>query len=110
MSPDDLVRVAGGRNQTEAEYIQNILREEGIQSMLQRSGGFDVPDFLAAGPRDVMVMAANSDRAREVLESAGFDTRRSADSGPDPARLLFGLVVAVVVVGAIVFAGAEISV
>ena len=51
----DLVRVAGGRNQAEAELIQNLLLEEGIPSVVRRSAGFDVPDYLAGGPRDVLV-------------------------------------------------------
>ena len=62
-----LVRVAGGRHQAEAEMIQGMLLEEGVPSMLRRSPGFDVPDFLAAGPRDVMVAAGGYDAAREVL-------------------------------------------
>ena len=45
----ELVRVAGGRNQAEAELIQGMLLEEGIPSILRRTRGFDVPDFLAAG-------------------------------------------------------------
>ena len=45
------VRAAGGRNQVEAELIQGLLLEEGVPSILRRSAGFDVPDFLAAGPR-----------------------------------------------------------
>ena len=65
-----LVRVAGGRNQAEAELIQNILLEEGVPSVLRRTAGFDVPDFLAAGPRDVMVPLAGADAAREVLLEA----------------------------------------
>ena len=63
----DLVRVAGGRNQTEAEFIQGMLLEEGVPSILRRSAGFDVPDFLAAGPRDVMVPQAGVEVARQVL-------------------------------------------
>ncbi|HEY1457185.1 MAG TPA: hypothetical protein VGF15_01595 [Solirubrobacteraceae bacterium] len=35
--------------------------------MLQRSRGFDVPDFLAAGPRDVMVAQSGVSAAREML-------------------------------------------
>ena len=50
-----LVRVAAARNQAEAELIQGLLLEEGIPSLARRSGGFDVPDFLAAGPRDILV-------------------------------------------------------
>jgi hypothetical protein len=62
-----LVRVAGGRNQAEAELIQGLLLEEGVPSVLRRSTGFDVPDFLAAGPRDVLVPEAGAQTAREVL-------------------------------------------
>jgi hypothetical protein len=66
----DLVRVAGGRNQAEAELIQGMLLEEGVPSMLRRTAGFDVPDFLAAGPRDVLVPEAGAQAAREVLLEA----------------------------------------
>jgi hypothetical protein len=63
----DPVKVASARNQAEAEFIQELLREEGIPSMLRRSAGFDVPDFLAAGPRDVLVPAAAAGLARQIL-------------------------------------------
>ena len=63
----DLVRVAHARHQAEAELIQGLLLEEGIPSMLRRSMGFDVPDFMAAGPRDVMVPRSGAEAARDVL-------------------------------------------
>ncbi len=63
----EVQRVAVGLNLAEAELIQGILLEEGIPSILRRSGGFDVPDFLAAGPRDVMVPASGVEAARELL-------------------------------------------
>jgi hypothetical protein len=63
----DPVKVANAHNQAEAEFIQALLREEGIPSMVRRSAGFDVPDFLAAGPRDVLVPAAAADLARQIL-------------------------------------------
>ena len=44
-----------------------MLLEEGIPSLVRRSGGFDVPDFLAAGPRDIVVAASGADAARELL-------------------------------------------
>ncbi|HEX8052087.1 MAG TPA: hypothetical protein VF517_03780 [Thermoleophilaceae bacterium] len=66
----ELVRVAGGRNQAEAELIQGLLLEEGVPSMLRRTAGFDVPDFLAAGPRDVMVPESGAARAHETLNDA----------------------------------------
>ena len=61
------VKVASARNQAEAEFIQALLREEGVPSMVRRTAGFDVPDFLAAGPRDVLVPEAAADLARQIL-------------------------------------------
>jgi hypothetical protein len=81
-----LVRVAGGRNQAEAELIQNILLEEGVPSILRRTRGFDVPDMLAAGPRDVLVPESGAGVARDALFAAqiapapvltGFDRAQS---------------------------------
>jgi hypothetical protein len=63
-----LVKVGYGQNQAEAEMIQGLLSEHGIPSMLKRAPGFDVPDFLAAGPRQVLVAEELAERAREVLE------------------------------------------
>src|ERR671928_1013706 len=74
----DLVRVAGARNQAEAELIQGLLLEEGVPSLLQRTRGFDVPDMLAAGPRDIMVPASGAATAREVLLQAEL----LEDTGP----------------------------
>ena len=71
----ELVRVAGGRNQAEAELIQGMLLEEGVPSILRRSAGFDVPDFLAAGPRDVLVPRAGAEVARDVLLEADMAPR-----------------------------------
>ena len=48
--------------------IQGLLSEHGIPSMLRRAAGWDVPDFLAAGPREVLVAEELAERAREVLE------------------------------------------
>src|SRR5215210_7176943 len=63
----ELVRVAGGRNQAEAELIQGLLLEWGVPSILRRSAGFDVPDFLAAGPRDVLAPTTGERRAPRPL-------------------------------------------
>jgi hypothetical protein len=63
-----LVKVAYAQQQAEAEMIQGLLSEHGIPSMLRRAAGFDVPDFLAAGPREVLVAGEIADQAREVLE------------------------------------------
>src|SRR3954467_6047274 len=69
-SEGDLVRVAGARNQAEAEMIQGLLLEEGVPSMLRRSRGVHRPDTLAARPRDLMVPASGAAPARDVLLQA----------------------------------------
>ncbi len=99
----ELVRAATGRNLSEAELIQGILREEGIPSIQRRTGGFDVPDFLAAGPRDVLVPSSALEAAREQLEGtpAGSAGAELSASGTEPARLLLWLLVALAVATAI---------
>jgi pimeloyl-ACP methyl ester carboxylesterase len=86
----ELVRVAGGRNQAEAELIQGLLLEEGVPSILRRSAGFDVPDFLAAGPRDVLVPEAGAEAARELLHEAELGASGGAGLGsrPNPIKLV----------------------
>lgn len=78
------LRVASAAHQAEAEWIQNLLLEEGIPSLVRRSAGFEVPDFLAAGPRDVLVPESGVEAARDVLLQA--DLGRSLASAPDPAQ------------------------
>jgi hypothetical protein len=89
----DVVRVGWGRNQAEAELIQNILLEEGVPSILRRSGGADVPDFLAAGPRDVLVPASGVSAAREALHQAEIEPvqPRESASGRQAARIATGV-------------------
>jgi len=96
----ELVRVAGGRNQAEAELIQNLLLEEGIPSILRRTRGFDVPDFLAAGPRDVLVSESAYEAAREMLLEAEMITDGAPEDIPGagtPVRLFAWIVAGVVV-------------
>ena len=75
----ELVRIAGGRNLAEAELIQGILLEEGIPSMQKRTRGFDVPDFLAAGPRDILVPQSAAEDAHELLTSAAIEPEAEAN-------------------------------
>ena len=96
-----LVRVAGARNQAEGEFIQGLLLEEGVPSMLRRSAGFDVPDFLAAGPRDVLVPESALATAREVLLEGELISAEPVGRPVAPGRLLVGLLVALAV-GALV--------
>ena len=83
----DLVRVAGGRNQAEAELIQNLLLEEGIPSVVRRSAGFDVPDYLAGGPRDVLVAQSAVEAAHQMLLDTDLAPRhRGSEGARNPMR------------------------
>ena len=97
-SEGELVRVKVARQQPEAEFIQSLLLEEGIPSTLRRTRGFDVPEMLAAGPRDVLVPQSGAEAAREVLLQAEMADLPSSGELHSPARILAGLAVAVVVV------------
>ena len=62
-----LVKVARGENQPEAEFLEGLLLEEGIPSLLLRSPGADVAELLTAGARDVLVPESGAQAAREAL-------------------------------------------
>lgn len=103
-----LVRVAWARNQAEAEFIQGLLLEEGVPSMLRRSAGFDVPDFLAAGPRDVLVPEAAVSTAREMLLAGELISDKPPERVVAPGKLLVGLLVALVIGALVVWLASQI--
>ena len=98
-----MVKVAFARNQVEGEMLQGLLSEAGIPSMLKRSAGFDNPDFLPSGPRDVYVASAQAQKARQVLAEVLIEDEadeatelegerrlaRGETGGPSPGRLAF---------------------
>ncbi len=96
----DLVRVAGAMNQAEAEFVQGMLLEEGIPSTLRRTRGFDVPDMLAAGPRDVMVPASGHSAARDVLLEA--EIVRDEPVAETPPWRVLAVLLGVLAVGALI--------
>jgi putative signal transducing protein len=78
---DDIVRIATVENELEAEIVVGLLRVEGIRAMWRPT------DFAAAGdgggrstgimgPMDVLVLAEDAVRAREIL--AASDRARSS--------------------------------
>jgi hypothetical protein len=87
--------------------LEGLLLEQGIPSLVRRTGGFDVPDFLAAGPRDILVPASGAALARELLGTAEPSEPGSVGEGT-PAwvkPLAVAIAVAVVaLVAAAVFA------
>ena len=85
------MRVAGGRNQAEAELIQNILLEEGVPSIVRRTAGYDVQKPVLA----VREVSRNSAAARVGLRkgdlvlsvnSAEVDTMKEFEKALSQAR------------------------
>jgi hypothetical protein len=62
------VKVAAAPDETDALLMEGVLKDAGIPSLIQRAPGFDAPDFLAAGPRDVLVPGPFVEEAKQVLE------------------------------------------
>jgi hypothetical protein len=73
------VKVAAAPDESVALLMDGVLKDAGIPSLIQRAAGFDVPDFLAAGPRDVLVPGALVEEAKQVLK----DTTRLGFAGGD---------------------------
>jgi hypothetical protein len=61
------IKVATAQNEAQAQFIQGLLREEGVPSLVRRTAGSDVPGLLAAGPRDVLVAECLKEVAGDVL-------------------------------------------
>lgn len=55
-------------NETDAQLMEGLLKNVGIPALIQRAPGFDVPDFLASGPRDVLVPSSSLEEAKGILE------------------------------------------
>jgi hypothetical protein len=61
-------KVAYAPNEATAGLMEGLLRETGIAVLVQRATGFDAPEFLAAGPRELMVPETELAEARRILE------------------------------------------
>jgi hypothetical protein len=62
------VKVAAAPDETNALLMDGVLKNAGILSLIQRAPGFDAPDFLSAGPRDLLVPDSFVDEAKQILE------------------------------------------
>ena len=62
------MKVAAAPDETDALLMDGVLKDAGIPSLIQRAPGFDAPDFLAAGPRDVLVPGSLLEEAKQVLQ------------------------------------------
>ena len=62
------VKVAAAPDESIALLMEGMLKDAGIPALIQRAPGFDAPDFLSAGPRDVLVPGSLVEEARQILE------------------------------------------
>ena len=60
--------MAAAPDESVALLMDGLLKDAGIPSLIQRAPGFDAPDFLAAGPRDLLVPDSLLGEAKQVLE------------------------------------------
>jgi hypothetical protein len=70
---EDAVVVKVVSDETEAEIVCGLLRSAGIECGYRDTEAIDSPleDFTAAGPREILVHAADLEAARELLGEAG---------------------------------------
>jgi hypothetical protein len=101
---NDLVKVAYASDESEAELLQGLLRLSDVESVVRRAPGFDVPEFLAAGPRDVLVAASDLPVARDVLREVdpGEPEPPSRSDADRPSRVLAGVLIAAALVAFVV--------
>jgi hypothetical protein len=62
------VKVAAAPDESSTLLMEDLLKDADIPSLIQRAPGFDAPDFLSAGPRDLLVPASLLGEAKQVLE------------------------------------------
>jgi hypothetical protein len=69
MDPDETVVVTVVSSETEAEIACGLLRSAGIECAYRDTEAIDSPleDFTAAGPREIIVHAADLEAAKELL-------------------------------------------
>ena len=62
------MKVTAAPDESSALLMEGLLKDADIPSRIQRAPGFDAPDFLSAGPRDLLVPASLLGEAKQVLE------------------------------------------
>jgi hypothetical protein len=102
-----LVCIATVSSEPEAQMLSELLLAAGVPSLVRRAAGFDVPELLAAGPRELLVPESGAPTARELLAQSGL--RRSPGDGsqrapcdlPVPRRVVSPLPLALALLGAL---------
>ena len=91
--------------------------------MAKRTRGFDVPDFLAAGPRDILVPETGAETAKELLQSTQTETEgeekqelagearpaAGGDDPPSPAKLAAWILIGVLAAALIVWTLSQVT-
>jgi hypothetical protein len=108
----DLVKVAYAHNEAEAEFLQGLLREADVGSVVRGAPGFDVPEFLAAGPRHVLVAASDVAVAHDVLREVepGPSEPRARNGTDRRSRELAGLLIPVALIVLVICLEADVLV
>jgi hypothetical protein len=72
MERDEGVVVTVVSGETEAEVVCGLLRSAGIECAYRDTQAIDSPleDFIAAGPREILVRETDVEAARALLESS----------------------------------------
>ncbi len=76
MEPDEGVVVTVVSGETEAEVVCGLLRSAGLECAYRDTETIDSPieDFIASGPREILVKEEDVETARELLEAKPADT------------------------------------
>jgi 3-oxoacyl-[acyl-carrier protein] reductase len=108
VDPNALVKVASAANEAEAEFVRGVLLAAGVPSVVRRSADADVPDYLAAGARDVLVPSYLAETARQLLPHTDCEpaTPRS-EVFDSPLRVAAGVALLCVGVALVIWLGIE---
>lgn len=88
-----LIQVTTASHQAEAELIEGMLRSVGIPCVIKRSIGADVPDFLSAGPRGILVPESGYAAAREMLQMPPAPPPSDMEILPNPLKLVLAILI-----------------
>ena len=72
MDPSESVVLVVVSGESEAEIVCGLLRSEGIDCAYRETHAIDSPleDFMAAGPREILVRPADLDAARSLIDDS----------------------------------------
>jgi len=78
---EDFVRLTGASNIAEAEMLAEVLRTSGIQVVLKRDIGQDVPMMISGGRRQLMVAPGQAVQAKAILDQM-VESNKGSDGQP----------------------------